>query len=154
MQVSLKLPRKIGGTVTVNLSDYGFPAGMSDIAVKLATYGLQQKRNDACAPLTQDKSAGADDYRARLAEIDSALRAGIWSQRSAAGAETWEAFITKFFIAAAKAQDKKNGKEDSKEGYATRAAAAIANEKFAPLIATKRAEYDALQAAPDADMDI
>jgi hypothetical protein len=150
MNATIKLPRKVGGTEQVNLCDYGFPAGLPEIAVRIATYGLQQKRNDACAPL---KDATPQALRDRVAEVDAALRAGIWSQRGTTSV-TFESFLTSFFVSQARAKDKKNDKKDTTEGYAARAAAAIANPAFAALVAAKRAEWDAMQADVDEEMDI
>ena len=147
----IKQPKKFGATrVTIDLTQFGFPADLPDIAARIAAHGIQQKAADSvAAPQWQ-----GDEGRARWESVLDNLRAGIWSLRGERGGESWHAFITRFLVATAKAQDKKKGTEDTKEGYAKRAAAALENPALASLIATKRAEWEVLQTEADDEIEI
>jgi hypothetical protein len=153
MIVSVKLPRKVGGTLTVNLSDFGFPESLPEIAIQIARYGLQQKLGDASVAKL-GKDADPESLRRQIDHVLAQLRQGIWNEKRIASGETFDSFLVRHFVNLAKARDKRLGKEDTPQGYAARARAAIANPAFASIVEAKKAEWEALQASHEDDIDI
>lgn len=148
---TIKFPSAAGALeIEVNLGDF------ASVMDRLALHGLQQKVADSVAN-AKTKGWSMAECKEKCYGVLDALRAGDWGRSRVV---TFSDFMRKTIIDMAKAQDKKAGKTDTAEGYAKRADAAMvraAEEPDSPigrLVAAKRAEYDAMQAAPEADLEI